>query len=320
MVDRPHAEATAFHAAPLIREIGRGAHGSRALTREQSAALMGAILDGAVSDLELGGVLIALRMKGETAAEIAGFLDALEPHTLRIASGIPVVVLPTYNGARKLPNLVPLLACLLARRGVPLLLHGQSSEPVGVGKSHARVSTLSVLAALGIPPCTDAADAAARWAQREPAYLPLADVAPGLARLIGLRRVLGVRNVSHTLAKLLRPVAGPSLLLASYTHPAFGAMLAELFAQTAATALLLRATEGEAVVHAERPQAMEIWRAGARVAAARQATPQTELVLPANTIRDAAEWTRDVLDGMEPAPAGIAAQVETVVAEWERLR
>ena len=75
-----------FPAAPLIREIGRGAHGSRALTREQSASLMAAILDGAVSELELGAVLIALRMKGETAVEIAGFLDALEPHLVRVPS------------------------------------------------------------------------------------------------------------------------------------------------------------------------------------------------------------------------------------------
>jgi len=319
MVDRAPADATAFHAAPLIREIGRGAHGSRALTREQSAALMGAILSGAVGDLELGAVLIALRMKGETASEIAGFLDALAPHTLRLASERPVVVLPTYNGTRKLPNLVPLLACLLARRGVPVLLHGQSSEPVGVGKSHTRVSTVSVLSALGVAPCDSAEDAAARWAQHQPAYLPLASVAPALARLIGLRRVLGVRNVSHTLAKLLRPVAGPSLLLAAYTHPAFGAMLAELFAETAATALLMRATEGEAIVHAERPQALEIWRNGERVTAARDEGRGVELALPPNTVSNATAYTRAVLDGHEPVPRGIAAQVETVVAEWERL-
>ena len=115
------------------------------------------------------------------------------------------------------------------------------------------------------------------------------------------------------------PFAAPSLLLASYTHPAFGAMLADLFAQTEATALLMRATEGEAVVHAERPQSIEVWRAGERVSAAREATDAGELVLPANTILDAASWSRDVLDGLEPVPAAIAAQVETVVAEWERL-
>jgi anthranilate phosphoribosyltransferase len=319
MVDRASADATAFHAAPLIREIGRGAHGSRALTREQSRELMAAILDGAVGDLELGGVLIALRMKGETAAEIAGFLDALAPHLLHVPAHRPAVVLPTYNGARKLPNLVPLLACLLARRGVPVLLHGQSSEPVGIGKSYVRVNTPSLLTALGIAPCTQAEDATAHWAQAQPAYLPLATVAPGLARLIGLRRLLGVRNVSHTLAKLVRPVAGPSLLLASYTHPAFGAMLAELFAQTQACALLMRATEGEAVVHPERPQALEIWRGGERIAAAREEPANGDVVLPANSVEDTTRWTQAVLDGREPVPAAIAAQVELVLDEWRRL-
>ena len=37
-----------------IKTIGRGRDGARALTREQAADLMGQILDGAVSDLEIG--------------------------------------------------------------------------------------------------------------------------------------------------------------------------------------------------------------------------------------------------------------------------
>ena len=176
-----------------------------------------------------------------------------------------------------------------------------------------------MLSALGVAPCENATDAAARWAQREPAYLPLASVAPGLARLIGLRRVLGVRNVSHTLAKLLRPVAGPSLLLASYTHPGGDCDDNDRTVRTdrrdRAAAARDRGRSGD--LHAERPQAMEIWRAGERIAAAREDTSPAELVLPANTTRDAAEWSRDVLDGMEPVPVGIAAQVETVVAESE---
>ena len=50
---------------------------------------------------------------------------------------------------------------------------------------------------------------------------------------------------------------------------------------------------------AERPQPIEVWRAGERVSAAREAADVVELVLPANTILDAASWSRDVLDGLE---------------------
>ena len=60
-----------------IKEIGRGKDGARSLTREQAADLMGQVLDGAVTDLEVGGFCLAMRIKGETPEEMAGFLDAV---------------------------------------------------------------------------------------------------------------------------------------------------------------------------------------------------------------------------------------------------
>ncbi|MFX8180047.1 glycosyl transferase, partial [Acinetobacter baumannii] len=53
--------------AALIKEVGRGARGARDLTRAQAENLFGAMLDGVVPDLELGALLIALRVKGESA-------------------------------------------------------------------------------------------------------------------------------------------------------------------------------------------------------------------------------------------------------------
>ena len=94
-----------FHAAPYLREIGRGKDGSRPLARERARELMHAILAGELGDLALGGVLLALRMKGEAASEIAGFLDALEPHLDLAPAVAPAwVVLPSYNGARTVAN------------------------------------------------------------------------------------------------------------------------------------------------------------------------------------------------------------------------
>src|SRR5262245_66303958 len=100
--------------APYIREIGRGKEGARSLTREQATDLMTQILNGKVNDLQLGGFALAMRIKGESADELAGFLDATNPLGMTLpAPGRPVVLLPSYNGARKLPNLTPLLAALL---------------------------------------------------------------------------------------------------------------------------------------------------------------------------------------------------------------
>ena len=107
-----------------IKDIGRGAAGARALSRDAAADLLGQILDGHCSDLEIGAFCVAMRIKGETPEEMAGFLDALNARLHKLpASARPVVVLPSYNGARKLPVLTPLLAALLAREGLPVLIH-----------------------------------------------------------------------------------------------------------------------------------------------------------------------------------------------------
>lgn len=111
-----------------IKDIGRGRDGARALDRAQATDVMGQILDGHVTDLELGAFCIAMRIKGETPQEMAGFLAATHARLQAIEATSPVVVLPSYNGARKLPVLTPLLAHLIAREGVAVVMHGTPTE------------------------------------------------------------------------------------------------------------------------------------------------------------------------------------------------
>ena len=102
--------------ARWIREIGRGPHAARPLDRAAARELGSAMLAGGVPPLELGAILIAYRIKGETLEELAGFMSAVEDATARLASphdALRPVVLPSYNGARRLPNLTALLALLL---------------------------------------------------------------------------------------------------------------------------------------------------------------------------------------------------------------
>ena len=73
-----------FDPRPLLKEIARGKHGARDLTREQSHALFAAILAGEVTGAPLGAILVALRVKGETPDELAGMMDAVAPHVKRV--------------------------------------------------------------------------------------------------------------------------------------------------------------------------------------------------------------------------------------------
>ena len=120
--------------AAYIKVIGRGKDGARSIDADQAYDLLSQVLDGRVTDLEVGAFALAMRIKGETVDELDGFVRAtLERCTpLPEAPASGVVVLPTYNGARKLPNLTALLAWHLAKQGVAVLVHGPLKDPTRV--------------------------------------------------------------------------------------------------------------------------------------------------------------------------------------------
>ena len=264
------------------------------------------MLDGAVTDLEVGAFCLAMRIKGETPEEAAGFLDAAHRRMARLpASAQPVVVIPSYNGARKLPLLTPLLALLLAREGLPVLIHGTATED-------RRVFIDKVLSALDIPAQT----AIKSVAPGTVSFVPTALLSPGLQRLLDVRRVVNLRNPAHSLVKLMNPVDGPALIVSSYTHPEYAVSMAETFALVEANALLLRGTEGEAVADPRRTPKMQAFvRGQATELQAHQGGTLTELPdLP--TAIDAAStaaYIAEVLAGKQPLPPPIAQQVAHIV-------
>jgi anthranilate phosphoribosyltransferase len=293
-----------------IKDIGRGKEGARHLDEADAYALMRAMLSGQTSDLELGAALMALRVKGESPAELRGFLRAAHEYTLSFDSPSKnAVMIPSYNGARKLPNLVPLLAVLLAREGLAVLVHGVKTDA-------ARTTTAQIFKALGLPVVHDAKGAMGAFDRQEPAFMAIDDLSPALARLLAVRNVVGVRNSAHTLVKLLRPLAPPAIQLVSYTHPEYHASLTQLFTGSQVRALLMRGTEGEAVADARRSQAMEWFDSAApRTVVAAQAGVLAKLpVLPSRIdAASTASWIQSVLAGEHPVPAPIARQVQAVV-------
>jgi anthranilate phosphoribosyltransferase len=300
-----------FDPRPLIKEIARGQHGSRDLTREQARGLFAAIFAGEVGGAALGAVLVALRVKGETVEELAGMMEALAPHvrpmSLATRRALPAVI-GTYNGARKLPNLVPLLALLLAREEVPVLLHGAAQEA-------SRVGTFEVLKLLGHAPVASIDEAEERLAASHLAPTPIGVLAPDLARLIDARLELGVRNSGHTLAKLLLPQgidASAACRLVAVTHPDFLALLREHFTAAPANVFLMRGVEGEAVVRLHAPQPIEHVRLDGSVVTHLLGDGEEGLVLPAREAPATAQWTREVLEGRVPVPAALARQVALI--------
>jgi anthranilate phosphoribosyltransferase len=295
-----------------IKEIGRGKDGARALSREQAADLFGQVLDGSVTDLEIGAFCLAMRIKGETPAEMAGFLDATHQRLQLIpASDRPTVVIPSYNGARKLPVLTPLLALLLAREGLPVLIHGTATES-------SRVFTSKVLLALDLP----AQKCIKTIANGEVMFIPTDLLCPGLQRLLDVRRVVNLRNSAHSLVKLMSPCAGKSLLVSSYTHPEYALSMAATLELMGTNALLLRGTEGEAVADPRRVPRMQGFIAGQPVELQEAQTGSLTALpdLPAEmNEHSTAHYIRQVMAGDRPVPAPIAQQVVHILHLVEQV-
>ena len=290
-----------------IKEIGRGKDGARSLSREQAADMFGQILDGAVSDLEIGAFCLAMRIKGESPMELAGFLDATHQRLQCVpgTTGKPTVVIPSYNGARKLPLLTPLLALLIAREGLPVVVHGVATEST-------RIFTSEVFAALGIP----AQHQVETVNTGSVAFFPTSLLCAGLQRLLDVRKVVGLRNSAHSLVKLMIPVEGPSILVTSYTHPEYAVSMAQAIELMKSTALLLRGTEGEAVADPRRAPKFQCYlRGNAAAPVEHQAGPLLELPELPQSIDagSTASYIRAVLDGKLPVPSPIAQQVAYIL-------
>lgn len=293
--------------AHYIKEIGRGAEGSRDLSRDEARQLYGAMLDGGVPDLELGAILVALRMKAESNDEMLGFLTATSErlYHLRAPEARPrPVIIPSYNGARKAANLTPLLALMLQRFGVPVVVHG-------LLEGYGRVTTGHVFRELGILPSVTHQQAQQALQERGLAFVPLPVIAPGLANLLAVRARLGVRNSAHSLVKMIDPCGGGSVLLAAATHPPYIDTMREVLARHGSDALILRATEGEPFANPKRRPRIEYLCGGLSeiLFEAEHDSLKSLPQLPEADAAATAAWTRKVLEGHMPLPLPIANQL-----------
>ena len=229
----------------LIKEIGRGAKGARDLSTNDAQSLFTAMLSGEVPDLELGAILLSLRIKGESDEELVGFCRAMQTTTRTVTTNTPLVVLPSYNGVRRQPNLLPLLTLMLRDAGLRVLIHGRHDFDN-------RENPFPLFHDCGIPSATSLADINQQIADHHIALADIELLNPELNRLLSLRSRLGVRNSAHTLCKLLDPCPGQSIRVVNVTHPEYLIRIATLLQTEKARALLMRGTEGEPFANPKR--------------------------------------------------------------------
>lgn len=179
------------------------------LDAQEAQDICTAILMGEVSDAQLGGLLIALRMKGESAAEILGFASALREAATPLEHDEDVLVDTCGTGGDESGtfNISTAAAFVVASAGVPVAKHGNRAVSSQTGSA-------DVLSALGVNiECSPEADQ--RCLDEAGICFLFAPQYHGAMRHAGpVRRELGVRTIFN----LVGPLANP----AGATHQVIG--------------------------------------------------------------------------------------------------
>ncbi len=291
--------------AALIRDLGRGRPG---LSEDEAHDLFAAMLDGGIPDLELGALLYALRVKGESLDEIMGFQRAIAERFYRLklpVKGTTPVVIPAYGGGRIVANLLALLALLLQRFGIPVLIHGTL-------ESHDGIATAYILRELGILPCASLSQAQQALEQEGLAFVPTAVHCPGLSSLLSLRGRLGVRNSADLMVKLLEPFGGDGLHLVSASQPEYLERLRGFLRTTEIHSLLLQSCEGEPFANPlQRPQLEYISQGAIELLFEAECGPIRSMPsLPkASSASASAAWIKQAIAGQIPLPLPLVNQL-----------
>jgi anthranilate phosphoribosyltransferase len=197
------------------------------LSRGEAMDLMDAIVSGALTDAQIAGVAVALRAKGETVDEIAGFVSVLRARALRVVPGRDTLVdtCGTGGDGSHTFNISTAAAFVAAGAGVHIAKHGNRALS-------SRCGSADVLEALGIHPVppervAEVIDRTGIGFMYAPAHHP------ALRHAAGVRRELGVRTVFN----LLGPMANPAFVrrqLVGVFDPALTVTVAEVLASLGA--------------------------------------------------------------------------------------
>jgi len=193
------------------------------LTEEEASSVMSAMASGALDPALAGGLLVALRMKGERPAEVRGFARqmralALEPTLPALDRPLVDIVGTGGDGSNSL-NLSTTAALLSAAAGCAVVKHGNRAVS-------SRSGSADVLERLGLTLPLDADAAGELLGRAGYTFLFARHYHPAMKHIAPVRRALGARTVFNLLGPLTNPAAPPHLLLGAYSEAAARLMAA----------------------------------------------------------------------------------------------
>ncbi len=183
-----------------FNRVFRAALDGRASAREAVRLAMDDIVAGGIEPLRLAAWLGALAARGPTAEELAGIVDALDAHAVRVPD-VPAGAVDTCgtggDGLHTV-NLSTGAALVAAAAGVPVAKHGNAAVS-------SRSGSADVLRALGIPVDLAPAEASAQLRAHGFAFLFAPRFHPAMAAVAPVRRALAARTVFNLVGPLCNP-------------------------------------------------------------------------------------------------------------------
>ena len=193
------ATPTAAQPAPLQRALVALAN-RQSLSEQEASDVFGIVMRGDATPAQLGGLLLALRVKGETAEEVAGAARALRAAMIRVpAAGAHLVdTCGTGGGAITTFNISTAAAFVAAGAGASVAKHGNRSFTSQCGSA-------DVIEALGVRIALDATQAAHALQEACITFLFAPHFHPAMKHAAPVRRELGVPSVMNLLGPLANP-------------------------------------------------------------------------------------------------------------------
>jgi anthranilate phosphoribosyltransferase len=196
------------------------------LSRPEMEALFGALMDGLVTDPLKAALLVALRMKGEAPAEIAGAAAAMRSRVVPVAHHREGVVdtCGTGGDGRGTFNISTAAALVTAAGGAPVAKHGNRSIS-------SRSGSADVLAALGVDVSVPPEVSARSLDAIGIAFLFAPLFHPAMKEVMGVRRELALRTIFNVLGPLTNPAGARRQVMGVYAAelvPVIARVLADL--------------------------------------------------------------------------------------------
>ncbi|HET8713539.1 MAG TPA: anthranilate phosphoribosyltransferase [Gemmatimonadales bacterium] len=186
--------------SPMRRALSALAN-RQSLTESQTAEVFGIVMSGDATPAQIGGLLMGLRAKGETADELAGAARALREAMVQVRAQHPHLVdtCGTGGGSVSTFNISTVAAFVAAGAGAVVPKHGNRSYT-------SRCGSADVLEALGVRIVLDAAHASRVLHDARVVFLFAPSFHPAMKHVGPVRRELG----TPTLMNLVGPLANPA--------------------------------------------------------------------------------------------------------------